>query len=345
MTRDKILGTLSGAAIGNAMGAATDSRTVDMILRDFGGFVRDLRDCPIDSYSAGAKAGHITADFSLAYETCVSVLEKGVTKEAAEDALLRWDKTPYSGPYLGPTTTSALERLRGAQGVNIDFGSPNLNKGFMRFDHHGHTNGAAMKAGPIALFGGGDMDKTLDTVLALCSVSHPNVVALSGACAIGAAVCEALGAHPTVHSIIEAGTYGAAEGYQRAFAWGRESAAASIRRRIPMAVALGLEHGHDFETLVREMGDRIGTNIPVVESVPSVFGFLAAKGDDAMEAIACGVNCGADTDTMATMLGAIVGAYHGSAPFPVQMLDTIEAQNPFNVRKLADDMADFLAVK
>ena len=66
---DKLLGCLAGAAIGDSMGGPTEERSTEMILEDFGGYVTDFRDAPLDTWAYGAKAGMVTDDFSLAYFT------------------------------------------------------------------------------------------------------------------------------------------------------------------------------------------------------------------------------------------------------------------------------------
>ena len=63
-----------------------------------------------------------------------------------------------------------------------------------------------------------------------------------------------------------------------------------------------------------ELGDVIGAGLSANEAVPCVFGILAATDADALSAIKMGVNIGNDTDTIATMVGAIVGAMH-ARPF------------------------------
>ena len=68
MTRyDKILGNLIGGAMGDSMGAPTEERSTAMILRDFGGYVTEFLDSPLDTWAHGAAAGMVTDDFSLAY--------------------------------------------------------------------------------------------------------------------------------------------------------------------------------------------------------------------------------------------------------------------------------------
>ena len=56
---DKLLGCLAGAAIGDSMGGPTEERSTEMILEDFGGYVTDFRDAPLDTWAYGAKAGMV----------------------------------------------------------------------------------------------------------------------------------------------------------------------------------------------------------------------------------------------------------------------------------------------
>ena len=66
---DKILGGLLGAAAGDAMGAATETRTRKQIEEKFGGYVTDFIEPPLDTFARGNKAGQVTDDFSVAYVT------------------------------------------------------------------------------------------------------------------------------------------------------------------------------------------------------------------------------------------------------------------------------------
>ena len=115
MTRyDKILGGLLGAAVGDAMGAATETRPASAIKEYFGGWVRDIIPSPEDVFARGCPAGFVTDDFSIAYYTAKEIAaRKGVIdKQTAEGALLNWFESPYT--YMaGPTTCGAIMALKG----------------------------------------------------------------------------------------------------------------------------------------------------------------------------------------------------------------------------------------
>ena len=91
----------------------------------------------------------------------------------------------------------------------------------------------------------------------------------------------------------------------------RDVAGPSVVKRMEMAIDIGLGRGTPWEKMI-EIGHRIGAGLHVAEAIPSAFGFFAANDGDAMGSIIGAVNGGYDTDTIATMSGAIAGAYCGA---------------------------------
>ena len=70
----KILGGLLAGAVGDAMGAATETRNMDQIIEKFGGLVTDFVDIPDDVFARGCPKGFVTDDFSLAYYTAWAII-------------------------------------------------------------------------------------------------------------------------------------------------------------------------------------------------------------------------------------------------------------------------------
>ena len=66
---------------------------------------------------------------------------------------------------------------------------------------------------------------------------------------------------------------------------------------------------------------------------------VAAKGQ-VLDAVAAAANIGNDTDTIATMIGAILGAMHGIQAFPEEIVRTIDEANDYHLQELAEVMAD-----
>ena len=93
-----------------------------------------------------------------------------------------------------------------------------------------------------------------------------------------------------------------------------------------------LEHADDKETVVRGLGH----GIEAFNSVPtSIFAFLSHSHDFA-STIIYAISLGGDTDTIASMAGAISGAYLGIDAIPQEWIARLE--NKDYVQNLADKL-------
>lgn len=333
MNQDKILGCLLGGAVGDAMGAATEVRTREQIRQLFGTYVRDFYTPPEDTFAHGCKRGQITDDFSIAYMNCMEIVDAGgeISEEVAERALVKWFAVPEFSRFAGPTTKAAVLKMRGEADSDKDMFTPAIDNGK-------GTNGAAMKAAPIALFSGGDIEKSIRHTITLCKVTHNNNVALSGACAVSAAAAAAMREKTSPEMIIEAGLVGAVRGEELGRECGASICGPSIGKRIQKAVELGLL-AENMEKAIEAIEAHIGSGLMAAEAVPAVFGLIAAAKGDLMEAIYGGVNIGDDTDTVATMVGGIMGAYRGASCFPKGYLEIIRDNNQIDIESLSEKIS------
>lgn len=329
-TLDKIIGCILGAAVGDAMGAATETRTMEMIQRDFGGYVTTIVTPPKDCFCKGQPAGIVTDDFSLAYETAKELLRcKGqVTDENARRCLIAWSENDYYFSLAGPTTRSAVLALTGQPWEDPD--------AWLACNNHRATNGAAMKIFPAGLVNPGNLDQTIEDAITLCLPTHTSDAALSGGCAVACAVSAAMCPGATLDSVFDAALYGAANGLIRGKSRGTPCACPSVEKRIRLAISIGSQ-SDSWQEAIQTLSDIIGTGISIAESVPCVFGILAATRPDPMLGIIAGVNIGNDTDTIATMTGAIAGALYGAGNIPLEYMDLINRINHYDLMKLAVD--------
>ena len=85
---DRILGCLIGAGAGDAMGAATESRTTEQILQYFGHKVTDFEVTPMDTFAKGNQPGQATDDFSSAYFITRHIIDHDgeITSEVVKEA-------------------------------------------------------------------------------------------------------------------------------------------------------------------------------------------------------------------------------------------------------------------
>lgn len=328
---DRILGGLIGAGAGDAMGAATEARTTEQILEYFGHEVVDFEKPPMDTFGAGNEPGQLTDDFSSAYFVAKHIVDNGgiVTAKAVQEALIEWSEhAVFFDRFAGPTTRLAIRRYKGEK---IE------KSGGVELVTRQATNGAAMKISPIGLLNAGNVDQAIQDAITVTMVTHDNYLALSGACAVAAAVSRAVMEDADVYSILQAGLYGAKEGERIGREVARDVAGPSVVKRMEMAIDIGLGRGTPWEKMI-EIGHRIGTGLHVAEAIPSAFGFFAANDGDAMGSIIGAVNVGYDTDTIATMSGAIAGAYCGAKAYPEHFLPTLEQANHLEIEKLAKDL-------
>ncbi|MDR1193103.1 MAG: ADP-ribosylglycohydrolase family protein [Peptococcaceae bacterium] len=337
---DRVLGGLIGAAAGDGMGAATEARTTEQIKDYFGDLVRDFETPPNDTFARGNPPGRATDDFSSAYFIARGIVQNGgaVDKRAVADALIAWSEYGdgvFFDRFAGPTTRLAIRRFKG-EAIAETHG--------VRIVSRQATNGGAMRVSPIGLLNPGDPEKTVQDSLAVVMLTHDNYLAISGACAISCAVSQALMPDADVYNILQAAFYGAREGERLGLAYANDTPGPSVLRRMEKAVEIGLGEG-SFEEKIRDIGEIIGAGLHVSEAVPAAIGFFAAAKGDAAGTIFGAVNVGYDTDTIATMCGAIAGAYRGAAAFPAHYLPLLEKANGLDIQELARGIAAIAAAR
>lgn len=327
---DKILGAFLGAAVGDAMGAPTEMRTTKQIIEYFGGPVREFKEPPYDTFARGRKPGQVTDDFSLAYFLAKSIIKHNgkLGFDVVKESLLEWGNTDeYFIPFAGPTTRAAIERLKGTQVKNKDE--------VVNFNATA-TNGSAMKIFPVGLLNSGNIDKAIEDAAKVCIPTHNNHLSISGACAIAAAVSKAMDDDADVYSIVQAGLHGARKGEEIGREISHIVAGPSVVKRMELAVEIGLKSS-SIDEAMQDIGDYVGSGLHISEAVPAVFGIFVACEGKTMDCIYAGVNIGNDTDTVATMVGALAGAYNGCASLPKEYLSLINERNNFCLDILAQE--------
>lgn len=258
---NKILGSIMGAAVGDAMGAATETRSAERIKEDFGGYVDKIITPPSDCFARGYDAGTVTDDFSLAYFTAKElVASRGIVDaEVAKKALFTWASYPQFFRFAGPTTEAAIKKLKGEETVN--------QRPMIAADNLRATNGSGMKIFPVGLINPGNLDKAVQDTITICMPTHNNNVAISGAAAISAAVAKAMEDNATLNEVIEAGIYGAHKGFEDSSRIAHRLATPSVEKRISLAVEIG-KKGADWESAMLELRNIIGAGLMATEAHP-----------------------------------------------------------------------------
>jgi len=306
-------GALLGLAIGDALGMPTQGLSRELIAERYGileGFCAAPDDNPI---SHGLPAGRVTDDTDQALILGRHLVEgRGhVDPDAFAGALLNWEKRMIEAgslDLLGPSTRSALSLV--AQGVPAHLAGRN-----------GGTNGAAMRVAPVGIaFAHEPIETMLDAVVQSCQVTHNTTVGIAGAAAVAAAVSAGVGG-AKIDEALRLAMTAAHLGARRGFYY----AGADVASRI--AWALDLVRGREVEEALDLTYRLVGTSVMTQEAVPAAFAICAIAPSDPWLACRLAASLGGDCDTVAAIVGAILGACHGEA-FPPHAVEALHVANP-----------------
>lgn len=317
-------GALIGLALGDALGMPTQMLTRARIRELFGTLDRFHPGPPENPISPGQLAGTVTDDTEQAV-ILARLIVAGRGRVSLDDfarELSDWHtrmEAAGSLDLLGPSTLRAIEAFRR--------GTPATETG-----RWGDTNGAAMRVAPLGIahrvFPIVDF---VDEVAAVDVLTHNTRIANAGAAAIGAAVSAGIeGAD--VRDALQVAVEAAEEGARR----GHPTPGASVSHRIRWAVSLvaGPDPLEAIETLV-------GTSVATQEAVPAALAIVAAYRDDPWGGVLAAAGLGGDSDTIAAMAGAVLGAIHGVEAFPIDEVAYLELANPtLGLRDLAQRLAE-----
>lgn len=321
-SHDRAHGALLGLALGDALGMPTQSLSRTSIRERYNrinGLVDATPDQPI---APSMPAGSITDDTEQAIILAHLLIEGGghVDPLALADALLDWERSMIrrgSLDLLGPSTRLALR--------NLQDGMPPDETGST-----GTTNGAAMRIAPVgvAYRPGAALE---DAVVESGRVTHNTGLGIAGASAVATAVSsgiEGLGPHEAVDRAISAARRGAARGH-----W---VAGASIAERtVVFRDSIRNLADDAFDTFLYDV---VGSSVQSQESVVCALLIADHDASDPWRALTRAASLGGDTDTIAAMTGAILGACHGTTAFPTDATQKVESVSGLSLHPITDQL-------
>lgn len=309
-----ILGGIYGQALGDAW-AMPALFHPDQTWAYYNGWLDRFWPAPPDHpLHAGFRAGQFTDDTQQALAMAEAVIAAGqITVEEAARAMLAWYERVQGEdvPYISHDTHRALAALKSGS-------DPHLT------GLRGHTDGGAKRVSPIGLMHPGDPDAAVADAIIACTPTHFTDVALSGACAVAAAVAQALVPETTLEEIVNVAMRAAEVGREHGVVWW----GASVSRKIDYAVQLATDSRFSERDRLQNLYDLIGATQSAADSVPCAFGVLAmADGHPAQTAIFVAALSG-NADTVGAMACAIAGAWHGVEAIPLEHIETLNRANP-----------------
>lgn len=317
------MGAFYGLALGDAMGMPTQALSRAQIAEQYGQVTTLLAANKDQPVAPGMPAGSVTDDTEQAVLVARLFVDGGghIDPDKFADALRHWEADMIrrgSLDLLGPSTRRALELL--ADGAEPDAAGSG-----------GDTNGAAMRVTPIGIAvrpGEG----LIDAVVQASQVTHNTSLGIAAASAIAAAVSAGVEGCYLADALDEA-----ERAAERGARHGHWVAGGEIAARIRWARRW--VRGMSRASLADAVGSVIGTSVAAQESVVAAIALVEALGeDDPMTALTLAAQVGGDTDTVAAMCGAILGAQHGLAGLPADLVATVRRVNDLDLEPLVDDL-------
>ncbi|MEU6998354.1 ADP-ribosylglycohydrolase family protein [Nonomuraea sp. NPDC046570] len=332
--QDKATGCVAGAAVGDALGGATEGWTPEQIVQRYGGQVEgvvppyntDWRNArPIAPYHKGD--GHITDD-TLMTHALIRVYER------AGGHLDAYSAADHLVPELMGARVWIPELEAEALPLQRIFLAE---KWIVARLHYGHVDpreagtgnivncGAAMYMAPVGIVNAADPDAAYAEAVDLAG-AHQSSYGREAAGVMAAAVAEAMRPGATVDSVVATTLRLAKDGTRAAI-----DAVCSAAR--------GLGHWDgSFEVLRAAMrpfdtvadtyrdqglGARRPSRTHSIEELPLALAFLVIAKGDYRETVLGGVNYGRDADSIASMGGAVAGALGGLAAVPGEWVEQV----------------------
>ena len=327
---------LAGVALGDALGMPTEFLTPETIAEWYGevrGLVKAApqhphHDLPLGSVTDDTDQTWILAQMILEdgriepgklalrlLETMLAKVNEILDQSEFADGKLR----VQHNRFVGPSTKRALEAI--GRGVP-----------WQEAGSHGITVGAAMRVAPLAV--SFCAERLVTEVVGSCGPTHYTTVAISGAMAMAFALAASLREGATTSSVALAAEDGARRGRQ----YGSWSWTPPIDRRIEHALAL--VEGRESLAALTMIYELIGVDYYPWELVPAAIALAHWARGEPMVAMLAAANLGGDTDTLASMAGAICGGLQGIHSFDQALLSTVQEVNGLRIEEMASGLVE-----
>lgn len=326
-SNDRALGAFYGLALGDALGMPTQSFSRAQIIARFGQ-ITGLVDAPADQPIApNMPKGSITDDTEQAILVAQLLVDGNgdIDPNTLAQRLIAWEavmQAKGSQDLLGPSTKRAIEMILAGH-------SPEES------GRYGTTNGAAMRIAPVGI--AADIsrpDLFIKAVVQACQVTHNTSLGIASAAAVAAVISSGLSGKKLEHAL-NAGTEMAyiAEHHGHWVAGGR------IGPRIRWA--RHASHECNPDNLGDLLYDVIGTSVASQESVVAAFALaqrVASGSLSSFNALCIAASIGGDTDTIAGILGAMLGACAGLEQWPQALIQQVKEVNNLQLEPLVEHL-------
>lgn len=348
--QDGARGCILGGAVGDALGGPTEGRTPDAIRERYGGWVTDFvgpfhpnwrTARPLSPYHKGD--GHITDDTLM-------VMALARVYARVRRHLTAFDIAEFLIPEIADNVIHIPELETETCLVNRLFYAEKYLLLRLRYGHAdpreaGVGNivncGAAIYVAPVGIVNAGDPEGAYREAIEIAG-AHQSSYGREAAGVMAAAVAEALRPGASVESVVQACVAVAKDGTREAIKHvtslarhcsGWEEAIPRLREAIRPFDSVGEDYRNP------DVDARKPSRKYAIEELPVALGMLVVNRGDWLSTVLGAVNYGRDSDTIATMGGAIAGALGGLSVVPRQWWEFVCKSSKADLLAVADELA------
>jgi ADP-ribosylglycohydrolase len=351
--RTKAIGCLAGAAVGDALGSATEGWSHEQIRQRYGGSVSGIvppyaegrPDIPaMTRYQKGN--GRVTDD-TLMTLALVDVYARERRHLGAYDVAeslvpLLMNKIRWIPDMEREDTL--LQRLFLAE------------KWLVTRLHHAHVDpreagagnivncGAAMYMAPVGIANAADPERAYAEAIDIAG-AHQSSYGREAAGVFAAAVAAAMARDATIDDVVTASLSVAHDGTKAAIDAVVQRASRvsdhGVARELRAAVAPFDTVGEDYRS--PGLGARRPSRLHSIEELPIALGLLVVAGGDYTTCVMGAVNYGRDADSIGTMAGAIAGAMGGRDAVPPTWREHVARESRVDLEAPGVAMAEVAA--
>ena len=276
--RSRFRGCLVGVAVGDALGAPFEG-------------AHEVSDNDWRKVAEGEQRLRFTDDTHMTFGVIESLLgQEGFDGDNMARIFVRdYNSEPWRGYGAGPPQVFAAIEA----GACWDEAARSLYGGRGSFG-----NGAAMRVAPIGLRYFTDLAKVAEVARSCAAITHAHELGMDGAAA------QACGVAVAVSSGAPLDRDGFIDRIQEQVEVAEMREAIEAVRSLPVDATPG------------SVADRVGNGIEAVEAVPAALAAFLSNADSFTDTIAFAIALGGDTDTIASMAGALSGTYLGEDAIP-----------------------------
>ncbi len=296
IVKGKFLGCLLGAAIGDALGQAIGTTVYDFEEED-----RQVSTNEIQALTRILPALRYTDDTHMTIGVAESLIAcKGFDgSHMVQRFIANYDDEPWRGYAPGPPKIFELIK----QGQSWNKAAAEI------YPDGSFGNGAAMRVSPLGLFYWDNHARLIEAVYHASRITHHNPLGVEGAILQAIAVALAVEESPT--SSFDAQLF-----VSNLLGYATEDI---YRSKIGNMGSL-LACSDDKQRIV----ELFGHGVEAFNSVPAaIFSFLSNH-RSFISTVTYAISLGGDTDTIASMAGAVSGAYLGIDSIPGDLIGQVE---------------------